>query len=255
MDGFTIKKTILDVVRELEPQGPGMFQQGSVLNECVKRLSMRDGDSQRALLTYWHDLFRTGYLAWGYNLSNPNPPFLHITERGRNILKNLSRDPSNPEGYLEYLERETELNPIAYSYLKEALDTFNQECYKAASVMVGAASESMVLELRDIFVDKMTELNKDIPRQLNDWRIKTVFDQIEKELNSVKREIPHNLRERYESLWSSFFTIIRMTRNEAGHPTSVEPVTFDLVHSNLLMFPELAKLVGNIREWVKDNYQ
>jgi hypothetical protein len=34
------------------------------------------------------------------NLSNPNPPFFHITDRGCRTLESLSRDPGNPSGYL-----------------------------------------------------------------------------------------------------------------------------------------------------------
>jgi hypothetical protein len=34
----------------------------------------------------------------GVNLSNPNPPFFHFTERGRRALERLSRDPEIPPG-------------------------------------------------------------------------------------------------------------------------------------------------------------
>ncbi|MCA1202529.1 hypothetical protein [Priestia flexa] len=256
MDGNLIRKTVLEVVNEMEGKGPGYFQQGLILRESADKLNINgNGELERVLLTYWHDLFRNGYLAWGYNLANPDPPFVHITEQGRLILSNLSRDPSNPEGYLVYLANNAELNPIAKSYLEEALLTFNQSCFKAAAVMIGAAAESMILELRDTVVSRMKQLNKRIPTQFNDWRIKTVSDQIEKELNAIKRTMPHSLKERYESIWSAFFTIIRMTRNEAGHPTSVNPVTFELVHSNLLIFPELAKLITNMKQWIENKYE
>ena len=45
-------------------------------------------DQEQALLTQFYELFRTGYLAWGMNLSNPDPPFFHITEQGTNALDN-----------------------------------------------------------------------------------------------------------------------------------------------------------------------
>jgi hypothetical protein len=33
------------------------------------------------LLTAWHDLFRKGILAWGFDVDNPAAPFFHLSER------------------------------------------------------------------------------------------------------------------------------------------------------------------------------
>ncbi|WP_342429331.1 hypothetical protein [Neobacillus sp. FSL H8-0543] len=137
----------------------------------------------------------------------------------------------------------------------EAIVTFNQNCFKAAAVLIGGTAESMVLELRDILVDKMNKLNKTVPQQLKDWKVKTIFDQIEKELTLVKKQMPHKLKENFDSFWSALFSQIRMTRNEAGHPTSVAPVTFESVHANLLILPELAKLITEMKEWIVVGYK
>jgi hypothetical protein len=67
-------------------------------------------------------------------------------------------------------------------------------------------------------------------------------------LMKSKRE----LRERYEMYWSAFAGQIRTARNDAGHPTSIDPVTADTVHASLLIFPELAGLAGALWNWVTD---
>ena len=36
--------------------------------------------------------------------------------------------------------------------------------------------------------------------------------------------------------------LIRMTRNDAGHPSSVDPITREAIHGALLTFPEQARL-------------
>jgi len=57
------------------------------------------------------------------------------------------------------------LNPIADSYISEALATYGAACYKATAVMVGCAAESLVLELRDAIFPELARL----ARQLIDW--------------------------------------------------------------------------------------
>ena len=103
IDGQLIRKVLLEVIDEKAKSGSGHFQSGSVLSEASSRLNLRGIELEQALLTLWYDLFRTGHLSWGYNLSNPDAPFCHLTDQGRKTLENLSRDPANPDGYLAHL--------------------------------------------------------------------------------------------------------------------------------------------------------
>ena len=134
----------------------------SVLNAAAKRLGIAQGrpDLEQALLTQWSELFRTGLLAWGLNLSNLNAPFFHVTERGRQALANLTRDPSNPAGYLRHLNSVARVDPITQSYLSEALDCYVAGFFKAAAVMTGGAAESIILNLRDATVQRLASLGR-----------------------------------------------------------------------------------------------
>src|SRR6185369_6558113 len=83
------------------------LQSDTILQDIAYKLGIiNDHDSERALLTMFHDLFRTGYLAWGYNVQNTRPPFFHITQQGRKALEHLSHDPMNPDGYLAYVAKQ-----------------------------------------------------------------------------------------------------------------------------------------------------
>src|ERR1700691_994676 len=97
-----IREALLSEIKACEPksQTDTPLQQTSVLNGVQAKIG-RGHDE--AILTQWGELFRTGLLAWGLNLSNPNPPFFHLTERGRAALANLWQDPSEPVGYLRHL--------------------------------------------------------------------------------------------------------------------------------------------------------
>lgn len=255
LDGQQIRKIFLEVIEE-KSKGGSSFQQGSILSEVTGRLSIGRGEeNEQAILTYWYDLFRTGYLSWGYNLSNPNPPFCHLTAQGRRALAHLSRDPSNPDGYLAHISAVAAINPVAEAYLNEGIHTYIADCHKAAAVMIGAAAESMALELRDTLVAKMGALGKTIPNNLNDWRIKRVLDTLKNELDSKKKDFPNLLWESFLANWPAFTHQIRAARNDAGHPSSIDPVSQEQVHASLLIIPELAKLVTDLIAWIKSDYK
>jgi len=255
LNGHKIKEVLLEVVNEFSKIGPGYFQTNPILDEAAKRLNIRrKQELEQALLTFWYDLFREGQLAWGHNLDSPDAPFCHLTEKGRITLQNISRDPANPDGYLAHLKKATTLNPIAESYITEALKTYNSNCFKATAVMVGCASESLILELRDELVNKMKSLGKTISRNLIDWKIRTVLKKLNSELESQKRQMDKPLQEAFESYWPAFTQQIRTVRNDAGHPTSIEPVSEQSVNAALLIFPELAILSQSLKSWITSNY-
>lgn len=258
-NNYDIRGVLLQVIQDKQPKGQhdANLQQSSVLEETKCRLGIAHGDltKEQAILTTWHDLFRTGYLAWGFNITNPNPPFFHVTETGRRALASLSRDPANPAGYLGYLHSVATLQPVAISYLEEGLECYIAGLYKAAAVMVGASTESMILYIRECIVQKLTALGRPIPKELKDWKSKTILDGIQSFFDTHKSMFSRALRDEFEAYWSAFAQQIRASRNDAGHPASVDPVTPDTIHASLLIFPELAKLAGKLGTWITNEFK
>ena len=179
------------------------------------------------------------------------PPFFHPTERGRRALSIATRDPSNPAGYLRHLGTLAKLSPITDSYLREGLECYVFGLHKAAAVMVGTAVENMILELRDAVVQKISSLGKPVPAKLKEWKIKAVTDGLTEVFKAIDASRHRGLRERFDSSWTVLAHQIRGVRNDAGHPTSIDPVTPDSVHASLLVFPELAKLNVALLDWVQ----
>ena len=252
-----IRSILLKIVSEKDEyirQDPmrASLEQGSILQEVQKLSGWSQSDEmQKAILTYWYDLFRNGILSWGYNLSNPDPPFCHVTAHGRKVLENISRDPSNPDGYIAFLTRNANLDSIALSYIEEALKTYNSDCITASSVMVGAAAERLVLNIQASLIDRMESLEAKIPKDLKDWRAKKILGAIESVLRQRKKKIPTSLFESFEAYWPAFNHQIRTARNESGHPVSIQPVTPDRVHASLLIFPELRILADKLKSWIE----
>jgi hypothetical protein len=246
-----VKQEMLKIVERFANQR-GFMQANSILDETSKVLGvgLADDPSQQILLTVWHDLFRTGVLSPGHNLDNPNLPFYHLTAQGAAAMAQLSRDPTNPAGYMAHLQAVGPLNPVATSYITEALAVYSAACYRATAVMVGCAAESLVLEIRDALVAKLKAKGQSASAKLQDWRAKTVLDQLAKEIDQRLATLPRPLQEEYSAYWPAFTGQIRMARNDAGHPTSIEPVTGDTVHASLLIFPQLAKLSLQLLDWI-----
>lgn len=254
MDGAQLRAVLLEVVDDLSSQNT-YLQSGGVLQKAAQRLGIQHNlQAEQMLLTFFYDLFRTGYLSWGYNLANQAPPFFHITALGRQALAQRSRDPANPDGYLANLRAKARIGAVTESYITEALETFNAACFKATAVMVGAAAESVVLAIRDALIAKLQTLGHSVPADLGDWRVKRILLVIETILSAKKATLPKPLFERFEANWPAFTHQIRTARNEAGHPVSVDPVTADEVHASLLIFPELAALASDLEAWIATGY-
>lgn len=253
-DATKARTTLLQIIHALEKEGPGYMQAGPVLRRVAKELKSDDVDSQQAILTIWHDLFRSGVLAPGYNLDNPDLPHIHLTDKGRKTLSDLSRDPSNPDGYLAVLKQYKLTDAIAISYAEESLNAYVNGCAKSAVVMIGCASERLVMIVRDELCSGLTRQSKIISNQMQDWRYKTVRDAITLELDNKKSGMPQKLRDSYASFWLPCTEQMRQHRNDAGHPQSVAPVTNETVHANLLLFPTFANLALELCDWIRTNY-
>lgn len=249
-----IREMLLEVIAQNRPRRPedGFLQMNTVFAAMRQRLGWPSTDVQQLVLSAWHELMCSGFLAWGGNWDNPSPPFFHITERGNQSLADLSKNPANAEGYMRHVASVAALNPVAESYLREGLACFNSRLHKAAAVMLGATSESVILELRDTVVTKLQDLRVASPTKLSDWRMKIMVDALRDFFEGKKSSFPRELREEFEAYFQAFPQPIRAARNEAGHPSSVDPVREEAVHASFLLFPELLRLAAALKDWVED---
>jgi hypothetical protein len=233
MDDEELRHLVLDVIQRHALE-QGAFNSKRILDdvESYCRQNRIPLDDQ-ALLTFFYDLFRNGYPSWGLNLNNPDPPWCHLTSQGRAALAHFSRDPANPDGYLAYLAFVATLSRLAKSYIEEALQTFNARGFKAAAVMIGVASESLALDVRDTSAAKMNSLQHIISQNLSRWMIKRVLDGIHSTLRSKTNVMPTELAEAFDAYWPAMTQQIRTIRNDAGHPKTIAPVQEEAVHAGL----------------------
>jgi hypothetical protein len=228
------------------------LQVESVMRRVADKFGVRGAANEQPLLTIFFDLFRAGYLAWGYDITNARPPFFHATVLGRKALENFGRDPANPDGYMAYLRSVGALSPVVESYVQEALTCFSSSCFKAAAVMIGVASEVTALDLRDALAKRLPSSGSK-EKGLNDWKIKTVLDAMRRVLERNKNNMDQALRNLSDAHWPSFMFQIRAARNDAGHAGDIATLTEDAVHGNLLIFPSLFSLATKLQAWLSSN--
>lgn len=138
---------------------------------------------------------------------------------GTKVATGGAWEPRDPEGYLRRLRaHRPEVDPVAVSYVQEALRAFNARCYLATSVMLGVASEQAVDGLARSVVDAApgaTGLRKAMenPRASQYSR----FLELRKYLEPMRSRLPDELADTLTL--DAVANLLRVTRNEAGHPT------------------------------------
>lgn len=146
-----------------------------------------------------------------------------------------SWEPRDQEGFLRRLRREVpKLDPIVYRYVEEALRAFNARGFLAASVMLGVASEQAFLQLaRTVASARGADARKltvalDNPRASQHNR----FIELRKVLEPLRNELPHDLADNLTL--DAVSDLLRITRNEAGHPTGAA-IDEDTARTHLLI--------------------
>jgi hypothetical protein len=274
-NGAHFRELLLDSINAASNQGSVSFSPEDVMLEVITKLNATsDKQMKQAVLSYFNELLRTGMIGLGDTskiksgmptLGGPPWPYgsAHVTLQGEQLLKHVARDPMNQTGYMAYLDQEVHLDALARSYLEEALKTYRACCYKATAVLIGAAVETLVLELRDSLTRGLTAAGKHIPKGLTGWQIKAMVEAIAKQiLPDLKGEANRcgdgSIRRMLEEADSRLLPIaaeFRRLRNDAGHPASLDPVNPTDVHANLLLFPSTAKLLRSLTTWVAGFYR
>jgi len=168
---------------------------------------------------------------------------LHLTEYGQACLMDAESTPYDPTGYVQGLKKRLgqPLDPTVELYLVEGLRAFNHGHILAAAVMLGVASERLIDVLTEEYIKTITDQTKRMEtakKVLNPRdNITTRFEGLEKEISRhLSRDTEHApvFRDKLDAIKGTFH-LIRLTRNEATHPSSTIPEK-DIVHLGFAAF-------------------
>jgi hypothetical protein len=105
--------------------------------------------------------------------------------------------------------------------LENRLKSFEQECYLASAVMLGVAAEACMLETADVFVKWSGKPAEKLKQMLENPRTFYVakLEGFQKSLAAAKGSLPPELSDNLDLDVTAVIQLIRLTRNDAGHPT------------------------------------
>lgn len=168
---------------------------------------------------FW-DLFRQGHITLGLDDNNPEWPFFRLSHFGQRTLKEGSPYRFTDSASFISMVRQNapDLDALTQLYLEEAIGSFYAGCMLAACVMLGVAAEHRV-ELLIAAAERSP-------------RFPNAFASISAERGILKRTrkliallqphlkaMPSDLREGLETHFQSIQEVIRVARNDTGHPT------------------------------------
>jgi hypothetical protein len=184
---------------------------------------------------------------------------LRLTDFGTEVVREQRWSPYDPDGYLKELSAQAPtLSSHCRMYAAEALQCFRGGCYLATVVMLGAASEGIVLELFRRFVTALKAGNvpeapsveDKIGKQQSVYRKYEVF---RKHFDSLVRpKLPSELGDDLNLQFDGVFNLIRFYRNDAGHPTGTR-IEGKSALTSLGLFVPYCNRVEDLINWLEAN--
>jgi hypothetical protein len=188
-----------------------------------------------------------------------NNAILRLTDFGTEVVKEQRWYPYDPDGYLKELSAQAPmLASHCRMYAAEALQCLRGGCYLATVVMLGAASEGIVLELFRRFVTALKAGNVPEASSVEDkiekqQSVHQKYEVFKKHFDSLVRpKLPSDLSDDLNLQFDGVFHLIRYYRNDAGHPTGTRIERMS-AFTSLVLFVPYCKRVEDLINWLEAN--
>jgi hypothetical protein len=182
---------------------------------------------------------------------------LELTKRGRDWVGGHEPIPELPAEYLAALQRiVSHLDEVIREYVVEGLGSFEHDRFRAAAVMIGAASEKALYMLAEKMVDAIsTHKWKDkFSTALKRRDLAELFDQMRKVLEQANNlpGRPFEIFDGGQDHLVSLIKAVQVQRNNAVHPMN-EKISDDTVRLSYLAFPYALQKIEQLRDWFSTN--
>jgi hypothetical protein len=204
-------------------------------SDFAQDAQLRTIDERRFRELLW-SLINSGVLVQGLNSSNEQWPFLSVTELGEDYLKDNGPDVYDPDRYVEQLAAEHPVDEVESRFLYQAIAAFHADLPDAAAVMLGAAAEHLILVLSDAIATTDNAVAARIEKEASRSAL-SLLTYVGKYLEDRKGRLPRRLREELSTTFLGIASMIRIARNDAGHPALDRPVARDQALVLLRLFP------------------
>ena len=121
---------------------------------------LHDGDQMLVQDIIWA-LIMEGVIYAGMNASNPDLPWIHLSDYGKQVVQCGLPTPHDPDGYLARLRNEVpSIDETIVVYVAESLQTFRINCLLSSTIACGCASEKAILLLVDSVAASISSQSK-----------------------------------------------------------------------------------------------
>lgn len=197
---------------------------------------------------FW-DLFRQGFITLGLNDSNPNWPFFRLSHFGQQTLQN--QQPyrfHDTASFLALVRQEVpDISQEAVAYLDEAVASFYAGCLLASCVMLGVAAEAEFLRLVDVAVNSQVH-GAAFKAVTKETFVRPKITKFQSALKPLLSNLtPKNHFEDFETNLNLIQSVLRVARNEAGHPTGISVPEREQVYIFLQLFVPFARQLMRLR--------
>lgn len=195
---------------------------------------------------FW-DLFRQGFITPGLNNSNPNLPFFRLSHFGKNSL--ASGRPFRFHDSSSYIKlvlgNVPDISERTIEYLEEAVSTFYSGSLLASAVMLGVAAELEFLRVVDLAAE-LDVTKREFSKVQEERFVRGKLLKFIPEIKKIEKSLDREATEDLETNFAAIQSILRISRNEAGHPSSAHP-TRENTYVNLQLFVPFARQLMRLR--------
>ncbi|MEW9304537.1 hypothetical protein [Labrys neptuniae] len=249
-------------------QQPHVSQYASLLEEVAKVINAREGstanlgagmaytgaksalhpnDRDKLLEIFW-DLFRQGIITLGRDDNNPQWPWFRLSRFGKS---DAARQPfrfHDASSYIALVEKKVpDLPPETKMYLEEAVSSFYGGCFLAATIMLGVAAEAEFLRMLDVATNN-PQFGSSFAATEKAKFIRGKIEAFSKAFEHHRKNFSKEVTEDLDTNLNAVQSIIRIARNEAGHPSGVAPPSREQVYVNLQLFAPYAGQLHRLRQ-------
>lgn len=248
----SLRKKIEELIYQREPNHPNRHDEYS--NETP--YAVMDKSEQKYFLECIHCLLIQGIIMWGKEAELGGSdfyPWFSITSYGKKVLEKGEIIPHDPNNYLKRLQSVIpKLDHIALVYVEESLQCFLNNNFFASAVMLGVASKAALNQLFTTFrnSNRISEAARNHCKSLENTSMKRKFDYIYNEIIGQKKEFNLKTQDSLEYNLTGIFNLIRLQRNEAGHPTGIKRDR-DEMFANLTLFTMYCKTIYDLIGWLR----
>ena len=209
-------------------------------------ITLPNEDAELVREIFW-DLFRQGYITLGADQHNATWPWFKLSRFGQMALAN--HEPyrfHDTSSFIKLVKQAMpDISPEAELYAEEAVAAFYAGCLLASCVMIGGAAEAEFLRLM-----ATASRGPHSPTFAGVSKQAFIGSKIAKFKNArqpITKGLPHEAVEDVETHFSMIQSILRIARNEAGHPTGSRP-TREQVYVFLQLFVPFAGQLLKLRQ-------